>query len=176
MDNLLQMFEGHGVGLCIDAILDNIFKFGGMDERYKKSHRTWASSNCSIESVFASAMVIYQEVKSGKFRFFCRCCGQTVHNSSSGRYDSLHEAMLAIPLVSITHRLAKRLRLSSTGMIMGEPKDYHNQPDFRLYSNHLQYMEMDNSIVECIPDSSIIDKIFGDDSLILPAITNDVEE
>lgn len=44
MDNLLQMFEGHGVGLCIDAILDNIFKFGGMDERYKKSHRTWASA------------------------------------------------------------------------------------------------------------------------------------
>ena len=35
MDNLLQMFEGHGVGLCIDAILDNIFKFGGMDERSK---------------------------------------------------------------------------------------------------------------------------------------------
>ena len=27
MDNLLQMIEGHGVGLCIDAILDNIFKF-----------------------------------------------------------------------------------------------------------------------------------------------------
>lgn len=59
---------------------------------------------------------------------------------------------------------------------MGEPEDYHNQADFRLYSNHLQYMEMDNSIVECIPDSSMIDKILGDDSLILSAIKNDVEE
>jgi hypothetical protein len=33
MDNVLQMIEGHRVGLCIDAILDNIFKFGRKDER-----------------------------------------------------------------------------------------------------------------------------------------------
>ena len=117
MDNVLQMIEGHGAGLCIDAILDNIFKFGGKDERYKTSHRMWASSNCSIESVLASAMVIYQEVPSGKFRFYCRCCGKSVHNSSSGGYNSLHEIMQHIPYVSITHRLAKRLRLPYTGMI-----------------------------------------------------------
>ena len=76
MDNLLQRFEGHGVGLHIDAILDNIFKFGGKDEQYKKSHHMWASSNCSIESVFASAMVIYQEVTSGKLDFSVNAVGK----------------------------------------------------------------------------------------------------
>ena len=93
MDNVLQMIEGRGVGLCIDAILDNILKSGGKDEQYKSSHRMWASSNCSIESVFASAMVIYQEVPSRKFRFYCRCCEKSVHNSFSGGYNSLHEIM-----------------------------------------------------------------------------------
>jgi hypothetical protein len=175
MDNVLQMIEGHGAGLCIDAILDNIFKFGGKDERYKTSHRMWASSNCSIESVLASAMTIYQEVPSGKFRFYCRCCGKSVHNSSSGGYNSLHEIMQHIPYVSITHRLAKRLRLAYTGMIKEEPEDFYFQDDFRLYPKHLQGMEMDTSIVECIPDSSMIDNIIGHDSLILSALKNGVK-
>jgi hypothetical protein len=173
MDNVLQMIEGRGVGLCIDAILDNI-KFGGKDERYKSSHRMWASSNCSIESVFASAMIIYQEDDSGKFRFYCRCCQKSVHNSSSGGY-TLHEIMLHIPYVSITHRLAKRLRLVYTGMVTEELEDFYFQDDFRLYPKHLKGMEMDNSIVECTSDSSMIDNIIGDDSLILSALKNDVK-
>ena len=36
IDNLLHMFEGEGYGLCIDSILDNIFKFGGKNELYNK--------------------------------------------------------------------------------------------------------------------------------------------
>jgi hypothetical protein len=31
--------------------------------------QVWASSNCSIETVCASAMVIYTHVLSGKYRF-----------------------------------------------------------------------------------------------------------
>jgi hypothetical protein len=37
-------------------------------------------------------------------------------------------------------------------------------------------MEMDNSVVECIPDSSMIDNIIGDGSLILSVKKNDIEE
>ena len=180
MDNLLDKFvtpDGHEVyGLRIDSILDNIFKFGGKHERYNRSHRMWASSNCSIESVFASAMVIYKEVSSGTFRFFCRCCQKNVHSSSSPNYNSLHDIMLAIPYVSITHRLAKRFRLASTGLVKDEPEDFYFQEDFRLHPKHLQGMEMDNTVVECIPDSSKIDNIIGDDSLILSAIKNDIDE
>ena len=84
--------------------------------------------------------------------------------------------MLVIPYVSIVHRLAKRLKLAYTGMIFTEPEDFYYQDDFRLYPKHLQGMERDNSIVECIPDSSKIDNIIGDDSLILSAIKNDVNE
>ena len=138
--------------------------------------KLWASSNCSIESVFASAMVIYKEVSSGTFRFFCRCCQKNVHSSSSPNYNSLHDIMLAIPYVSITHRLAKRFRLASTGLVKDEPEDFYFQEDFRLHPKHLQGMEMDNTIVECIPDSSKIDNIIGDDSLILSAIKNDIDE
>ena len=36
-------------------------------------------------------------------------------------------------------------------------------------------MEMDNSIVECIPDSSMIDNIIGHDSLIVSALKNGVK-
>jgi hypothetical protein len=78
--------------------------------------------------------------------------------------------MLAILFVSVTHRLAKRLRLASTRMVQEEPGAFHFQDDFRLYPNHLQDMELDNSIVECIPDSSQIYDIICDDSLILSAI------
>lgn len=84
--------------------------------------------------------------------------------------------MLAIPYVSITHRLAKRFRLASTGLVKDEPEDFYFQEDFRLHPKHLQGMEMDNTVVECIPDSSKIDNIIGDDSLILSAIKNDIDE
>ncbi len=43
------------------------------------------------------------------------------------------------------------------------PEEYF-QDDFRLYPKHLQGMEMDNSIVECITDSSMSDNIIGHDS------------
>ena len=72
MDNLLHKFvtpEGQeGYGLYIASILDNIYKFGGKHNRYKY-HRMWASSNCSIETVCASAMVIYKHVLSENIDF-----------------------------------------------------------------------------------------------------------
>jgi hypothetical protein len=75
MDNLLHMFvnpEGQeGYGLYVASILDNIYKFGGKHDRYRY-HRMWACSNCSIETVCASAMVIYKHVISCKYRFWCR--------------------------------------------------------------------------------------------------------
>ena len=37
-------------------------------------------------------------------------------------------------------------------------------------------MEMDDSIMECIPDSSKLDNAIGDDSLLLSALKNDVKE
>jgi hypothetical protein len=74
--------------------------------------------------------------------------------------------MVAIPYVSLSHRLAKRLRLSSTGMLNEEHEDFCYQGDFRLYPKHLQGMELDNSVMECIPDSSELDNVIGDDSLL----------
>ncbi len=116
MDNLLHKFitpEGQeGYGLYIASILDNIYKFGGKHDQYRY-HRMWASINCSIETVCASAMVIYKHVMSGKYRFWCRCCGKDVHSPSSGQYNKLHDIMVAISCVSLMHRLARRLRLSS---------------------------------------------------------------
>ena len=87
MDNLIHMFvtpEGHvRPGLYISPMLGSIFKFGGKDERYK-FHHLWASSNCCIETVCASAMVIYKHVTSGKYRFWCQSCRKNVHSSTSG--------------------------------------------------------------------------------------------
>jgi hypothetical protein len=77
--------------------------------------------------------------------------------------------MVAIPYVSLTHRLARRLRLSSTLMINEDPEDFFYQGDFRLYPKHLQGMELDNSVLECIPDSSKLDNVIGNDSLLLSA-------
>ena len=37
-------------------------------------------------------------------------------------------------------------------------------------------METDDSILECIPDSSKVDNVIGDDSLLLSAMKNDVGE
>ena len=37
-------------------------------------------------------------------------------------------------------------------------------------------MESDYSVMECIPDSSKLDNVIGDDSLLLSAIKNDAEE
>jgi hypothetical protein len=37
-------------------------------------------------------------------------------------------------------------------------------------------MELDNSVMECIPDSSKLDNVIGDDSLLLSAIKNDAKE
>ncbi len=37
-------------------------------------------------------------------------------------------------------------------------------------------MEMDDSIMECIPESSKLDNAIGDDSLLLSAQENDVQE
>ena len=73
MDNLIHTFvtpEGNqSHGLYISSMLDNIFKFGGKHERYRY-HRMWARSNCCIETVCASAMVIYKHATSGKYRLF----------------------------------------------------------------------------------------------------------
>ena len=93
-----------------------------------------------------------------------------MHSSSSGQYNTLHDIMVAIPYVSLTHRLARRLRLSSIWTLDEEPEDFHYQGDFRLYPKHLQGMESDNSVMECIPDSSKLDNVIGDDSLLLSAI------
>ncbi len=127
MDNLLHMFvcpEGQeGYGLYIASILDYIYKFGGKHVRYTY-HQMWACSNCSIETVCASAMVIYKHVISGKYRFWCRCYAKDVHSSSSGQYNTLHNIMVAIPYGSLTHRLARRLRLSSTLMINEDHEDF----------------------------------------------------
>ena len=136
----------------------------------------WASSNCSIETICASAMVIFKHILSSKYRFWCLCCGKDVQRSSSGQYNTLHDIMVPIPYVSLTHRLAKRLRLSSTGMLNEEPEDFYYQGDFTLYPKHLQGMELDNSGMECIPDTSKLDSVIDDDSLLLSAIKNDTEE
>jgi hypothetical protein len=84
--------------------------------------------------------------------------------------------MVAIPYVSLTHRLARRLRLSSTWTIRDLSEDFYYQGDFRLYPKHLQGLESDNAVMDCIPDSSKLDNVIGNDSLLLSAIKNDAEE
>ena len=54
--------------------------------------------------------------------------------------------------------------------------NYYFQDNFRLQPKHLKGMEMDDSIMECIPDSSKLDNAIGDDSLLLSALKNDVKE
>ena len=55
-------------------------------------------------------------------------------------------------------------------------EDYYFQGGFRLEPKHLKGMEMDDSIMECIPDSSKLDNAIGDDSLLLSALKNDVNK
>lgn len=182
MDNLIVKIrdrEGDEMfGLDIGSMLDNVFKLGAKDNRYKH-HKEWASSNCCIETVCASAMVIYKHSEDGKYRFWCQCCKKSVHASTSGEYDSLHDAMVAIPYVSITHRLARRLKLYSSELVhVGSPlpEDYSFQGDFRLHAKHLKGMESDASVTECVPDSSKLDNVIGDDSILLSALKNDLGE
>ncbi len=78
--------------------------------------------------------------------------------------------------LSQRHRLARRLRLSSTWAIHDLSEDFYYQGDFRLYPNHLVNMESDNTVLECISDSSNLDSVIGDDSLLLSAIKNDAKE
>ena len=92
-----------------------------------------------------------------------------MHSSSSGQYNTLHDIMVAIPYVSLTHRLARRLRLSSA-LPIEQPEEFYYQGDFRLYPKQMQDMELDNSVMGCIPDSSKLDNVIGNDSLILSAI------
>ena len=132
----------------------------------------WATSNCSIETVCASAMAIYKEDTSCSYRFWCQCCQQNFNSSSMGQYNTLHDIMVEILIVSITHRLARRLQLVSTGMVNENPEDFLFQSDFRLYPKHLQRMEMDTSIKECNPDSSKPFNVVGDDSLLLSDLKN----
>ncbi len=182
MDNLIVKIrdpEGEEVfGLDIGSMLDNVFKLGAKDNRYKH-HEEWASSNCCIETVCASAMVIYKNSADEKYRFWCQCCRKSVHASTSGEYESLHNAMIAIPYVSITHRLARRLKLYSSELVhVGSPlpEDYYFQGNFRLHAKHLKGMESDTSITECVPDSSKSDNVIGEDSILLSALKNDLGE
>jgi len=75
MDNFILKIrdpEGDEVfGLSIGSMLDNVFKFGAKDNRYKH-HEEWANSNCCIETVCASATVIYRQPESEKYHFFVR--------------------------------------------------------------------------------------------------------
>jgi hypothetical protein len=83
--------------------------------------------------------------------------------------------MVAITYVSLTHRLARRLRLSSE-LPTEHQEGFYYQCDFILYPKHLVDMGPDNSVMECIPDSSKLDNVIGDDSLLLSAMRNDAEE
>ena len=87
MDNLILKIrdpEGEEVfGLDIGSMLDNVFKLGAKDNRYEH-HEEWASSKCCIDSVCASAMVIYKNLADEKYRFWCQCCRKSVHASTSG--------------------------------------------------------------------------------------------
>ena len=77
--------------------------------------------------------------------------------------------MIAIPYISVTRRIARRLQLcSEMGSVSAE--DYYFGNNFRLQSKHLKGMETDNSIMECFPDSSKLDNVIGDDSLLLSAL------
>ena len=98
-----------------------------------------------------------------------------MHRSTSGQYNTLHDIMIAIPYVSITHRIARRLQLySEMGSVSAE--DFYFDANFRLQPKHLKGMETDNSIMECFPDSSKLDNVIGDDSFLLLALKNDVKE
>ena len=65
MDNVIQKFvtpEGHEqYGIFVASILDNVIKFFGNNEWRHIHPKMWATSNCSIETVCVSAMVIYKE-------------------------------------------------------------------------------------------------------------------
>jgi hypothetical protein len=57
-----------------------------------------------------------------------------------------------------------------------EPEEYYFQMDFRLHAKHLKGMQSDTSIVECDPDFSKSDNVIGDNSILLSALKNDLEE
>ncbi len=44
--------------------------------------------------------------------------------------------------------------LNDLGTLDEEPEEFYYQGDFRLYPKHLQGVKSDNSVLECIPDSS----------------------
>ena len=118
-------------------------------------------------------MVVYKGAASGKYRFWCQCCRKNVHATTSGEYESLHDAMVTIPYVSITHRLARRLQLYSSVLVHVDsplPEDCNFQGDFRLHAKHLKGIESDTSITECVPDSSKLDNVIGNDTILLSAL------
>ena len=57
-----------------------------------------------------------------------------------------------------------------------ETEDYYFQGNFTLQPNDLKGLEMDDSIMECIPDSSKLDNAISDDSLLLLAQKNDAKK
>ena len=153
-------------------MLDGIFKFGGKHE-WHWFHHMWASSNFCNKHVCASARVIYNHVTSDKYRCWCQCCRKNVHSYTSSEYNTLHDIMFAIPYASITHQLARQLRLYSSEIEYLTAKDYHFQGTFKLQPKYLNSKEMDDSIIECIPDSFKLDNANGVDSLLLSALKND---
>ena len=119
-------------------------------------------------------MVIYKEETSASYGFWCQCCQKDVHISSMGQHNTFHDIMVAIPSVSIMHRLTRRLQLVSKGMVNENPEDFLFQSDYRLYPKHLHILENDTSMKECNPDSSKPDKVVCDDSLLLSELKTDV--
>ena len=62
-------------------------------------------------------------------------------------------------------------------MVNVETEEYGFQSDFRLYPKHMKDMELDDSIVECIPDSSSkLNHVIGHDFLLLSAIKNNIKK
>ena len=79
---------------------------------------------CGLSVIAALKLFVLQQQSSGKYRFWCQCCKKNVHISTSGQYNTLHDIMVAIPYVSITHWLARRLRQYSSEMESMAAEDY----------------------------------------------------
>jgi hypothetical protein len=62
-----------------------------------------------------------------------------------GKYNTFHDIMVAIPSVSITHRLARRLQLVFKGMVNKNPEDIPFQSDYGLHPKHMHILEKDTS-------------------------------